>query len=125
MSIKFEEVANNENGLLTKLFRDILFETGAVNELRYKINRYINAGGVLTKGSLLSKIQHKEMTWYTFVMLLFNILKIKKMTLKITLEHASGIETVHTLVSTAKKKNVKVKKNVKQTDNDNRTRDNK
>jgi len=121
MSIKFKDTANNENGLLAKLFRNILFETGAINDLRYKINRYINAGGVLTKGSILNKIQHKEMTWNTFVMLLFNILKVKKMTLKITLEHDTGIVTEHTLVTTAKKKSNKANENVREDTNKNKT----
>lgn len=105
MKKKFKAISNTEDGLLSKLFREILNSTGKINTIIYDVNKYVKRGGSKVKSSVLKNVIDGEMTWKSFIFLLFDVLKFKKIVLKITLTHDSGIETEHELVVTPKKEN--------------------
>jgi len=95
MKEKFESVSNTENGILTKLFRMIIFDTGLINKIPYNINRYIRNGGKKNKATISRLILSGEMSWRSFIFLLFDILRVKKCTFKVTLEYDVGPSSEH------------------------------
>ena len=104
MITKLKDINSTEDGLLSKLYRQIIFDTGKINTLKYDINKYIKNGGAKVKSSVLSSVIASEMTWKNFIFLLFEIHKFKKIKFTITITHDSGIETEHSLVATPKDK---------------------
>lgn len=97
---KMNPVKNNEDGILTKLFRKVVFETGFINNLSYFINRYIKGGGKKNKATISKIILDGEMTWKSFIFLIFEVLKAKKMSVKITVTHVNDMVTEHEVIVT-------------------------
>jgi len=101
--IKLEEITTFQEGtILTKLWRNILHDINYINNLEYLVNRYVNKTkssvnmvNRRTKSSLIKNITAKDMSWRTFIDLIFNVLDIKFMTISIKLDHADGTSTVH------------------------------
>lgn len=101
--IKLEEITTSQEGtILTKLWRNILHDTNYINNLEYLVNRYVNKTkssvkmvNRRTKSSLIKNMTAKDMSWKTFVDLIFNVLDIKFMTVSIKLDYADGSSTVH------------------------------
>jgi len=101
---RLKDVTATEDGLLTALYRKVMFETGKLNEVQGDIKTYILSGGNKVKGSILSSIIEGEMTWKTLLFLLFEISRFKKITLSITVEDENNTVTTHSIVSIPKPK---------------------
>jgi len=97
MRKKLKPILTTEDGLLSKLFRKVIFDTGKINTLKYDIDKYLKKGGNKVKSSILKNVVDGEMTWKVFIFLIFEILKFKKITLKIVVTHESNIVTEHSL----------------------------
>ena len=95
MTKDMEDPSGLEDGMLTKLFRKIIFDTGLVNSLGYFLNRYNRKIGKKNKASIVKIINSKGMSWKSFVFLIFEVLQVRKMNIKITLTHLSGEVTEH------------------------------
>jgi len=106
---KLKDISSTEDGLLTKLFREVMFGTGRINTISSDISKYILKGGTKAKASVQNNVIDSEMSWKTFVFLIFEILQMKKMTLTVEVEHDSGIVTTHSVVTVAKKVRRKTK----------------
>ena len=104
--IKFDPLDNNKEGsILVKLWRNILTETNYINAIEYLVNRYANKGSSSvkmvkkkTKSSMIKNVTSTEMTWKTFIDLIFNILNVKKMTISVKLQYPNGKESIHSVV---------------------------
>ena len=92
-----EKTGNTANGVLTKMFRKIIFDTGLVRSLMYFIDKYKAEGGERAKTSIVKTITDSEMTWKYFIFLLFEVLRAKKVTFKIEVEWANEKITTHEL----------------------------
>lgn len=92
-----EKTGNTANGVLTKMFRKIIFDTGLVRSLMYFIDKYKAEGGERAKTSIVKTITDSEMTWKYFVFLIFEVLKAKKITFKIEIEWPNSKLTTHEL----------------------------
>ena len=112
---KLKDIKNNEDGLLSKLFRRVLMETGLIHSLTSNVDEYISNGGSKKKSSILKNVIDGEMTWKTFMFLLFEIMIFKKIKLKLEITHDSGIVTTHSIDVTPKK-TIKPKKKLGDTD---------
>jgi len=89
--------SNLEDGMLTKLFRKILFDTGIVNNIGTYINSYVRSGGKKSKSQINKIILDEGMSWKSFIFLIFDVLRITKLDIKIKLHHESGEVTEHTM----------------------------
>ena len=94
---KMKPISTNEDGILTNLFRNIITETGLINSLPFLISRYIRNGGKKNKATIGKIIIDGEMTWKSFIFLIFEISRIKKMDIKLTLTHADDSTSEHEL----------------------------
>lgn len=88
----FEEIQSIENGILAKLFRKVIIETGLVFNIKSNVNTYILENikykrDGKPRSSVLGLINSGSMTWKSFVFLIYEILKIKKMTITVKLQH--------------------------------------
>jgi len=98
-----KSVSNTESGILAKLWRNILEETGMVNSLDYMVKRYVNesnsikSGKRKTKSSLINDITAPAMTFKTFMDLLLNFVKVRKVELVVKLHYANGDTSVHSV----------------------------
>jgi hypothetical protein len=79
---EMNSIKSSEDGILTKLFRKILVETGFINSINYFINRYKGNKSRTTIGRL---ILDGEMTWNSFTFLAIEILKAKELTMDIAM----------------------------------------
>ena len=131
--IKFDkEPSNNEAGLLATLWRNILRDNNMSPEfLSLLVDEYINTthklesdGGDVkplkrkSKSTMINNITDTQMTIKTFMDLLLNLIKVRKVAISVKLTYNNGDETVHTVV--VNNKNNKGKKN----DRDNTKSDN-
>jgi len=91
------KIANTPNGILTRMFRKIIFETGLVRSLMHFIDRYRAEGGERVKTTIVKDITSSELTWKAFIFLLFEILKVKKINFKIEITWPNDNETAHEL----------------------------
>ena len=73
-----KSIQQNEDGVLTKMFRKIIMETGYVNTIVYFINRY---KGKKNKASIYKLVLDGELTWNSFTFLLITILKSEDLTI--------------------------------------------
>jgi len=111
--IKFDPLDNNREGsILVKLWRNILKETNLINAIEYLVDRYTNKSNASikmvkkkTKSSLIKNVSATDMTWKTFVDLIFNVLNVKKMTISVKLQYPNGKESIHSVV--VEDKNIK------------------
>ena len=76
-------VQSSEDGMLTKLFRMVLLETGFINSISYFINRY---KGVKSKTTISKLVLDGEMTWNSFTSLLIDVLKAKHFNFIVTIK---------------------------------------
>ena len=78
-----------------------------MNALEFMITKYVSKNDKTgnrvqavkrkTKSSLEKNIYADEMTWKTFIDLLFNFLNVVKIDISIKLTHANGQETIHSV----------------------------
>ena len=75
-------IQSSEDGILTKLFRKIIIETGFINSINYFISRY---SGNKSKTTISKLVLDGEMTWNSFTFLIIDVLKAKYITLTVTI----------------------------------------
>jgi len=68
-------IQSNEDGILTRLFRKMIIETGFINSINYFINRY---KGNKSRTTVSRLIINGEMTWNSFTFIILVILKAKE-----------------------------------------------
>lgn len=105
---KFDKpIDNNESGILAKFWRKIVLENNYEPSLGLLVKRYIDTNDFLagrienhrkkTKSTIMSNICASGMTFKTFLDLVFNLLRAKKLDISIKLTMASGRESIHSL----------------------------
>ncbi len=101
-----DNIAQNEGGILTKLWRNVLKDNNLEPALSYFVTRYVTKSNKIdsenvrrkTKSSLINNITASEMTWKTFTNLIFNVLLVKKMSINIKLTMPNGDTTFHNVL---------------------------
>ena len=101
---KFSPPAHTYGGLLTKAFREILFSRGKLSSLHTDITSYIlrSRGEGKVSSSIYKNVEGDEMTWKSFLWMLFNIQNIKKLELKIKITHSDDSTSEHELSAVPK-----------------------
>ncbi|RLF08138.1 MAG: hypothetical protein DRJ64_01620 [Thermoprotei archaeon] len=84
-------IQSNEDGILSKLYRKVLIETGFINSVNYFINRY---DGKKNRTTISRLILSGEMTWNSFTFLTLTILQAKYIELEITIKKDGETHTV-------------------------------
>jgi len=113
----FEDLKNTAGGALAKLWRNILRDNNLYPSMGYLVSRYTSKNTTVnsknsirkTKASLLSNIRSGEMTWKTFMKLLFEFLGVRKVDITIKLTLANNMQKLHTI--TVVNDNIKDDKN--------------
>ncbi len=106
--IEFDpNISSKEGGALTALWRAVLKENNFFYMIDLLVNRYVRKTDTMdgrstvikrkTRSSLINNITATEMTFKTFLDLLFNFLAVKKVTITIMLTHANNDESVHSI----------------------------
>jgi hypothetical protein len=100
-------VSRNEGGVLAALWRKVLAENNYMQILDYLIDRYVSKNDEFNgrvskikkkaKSTLISNVTTGDMTIKTFFDLVFNFLKVKKMTISIKLTFPNNAESVHSV----------------------------
>ncbi len=102
-----QPISKKETGVLAGLWRNILRDNNYLPALDYLVNRYVARtdkmeGRVLnmkrkTKSSIIKNITDPEMSFKTFIDLLFNFLSVKRIDISIKLTFPNGNETLHNI----------------------------
>ena len=79
---EMKNIKSNEDGILAKLFRKVIIETGFINSINYFINRY---NGKKSRATISRLILDGEMTWNSFTFLIITILKAKSIELLVSI----------------------------------------
>jgi len=92
--------ANTPHGVLAKLWRTIVIDTGNLRNLSARINNYrsqrvgqlVNSKTIenRTDSQLRSEVNKVELTWNSFIFLVFKILNARRITITISITHANG-----------------------------------
>lgn len=100
-------VSNNESGVLAKLWRKIITENNYLPALDLLVRRYMEENDIAagriknvkrkTKTTVVSNITATEMTFKTFLDLVFNLLKAKRLDISIKVTLHSGKESIHSI----------------------------
>jgi len=77
-------IQSSEDGILTKLFRKMIIETGFINSINYFINRY---KGNKSRTTLSRLIINGEMTWNSFTLLILVVLRAKELRFGVSIKH--------------------------------------
>lgn len=99
-------ISRTEGSILSKLWRNILVDTNMDNALDYLVTRYmsdhsnstIKADKRKTKSSIIKNITADDMTWKTFLDILFNFLRVRRIEFCVKLTRASGDISVHSVI---------------------------
>lgn len=95
--------STSEGAKLAKLWRIIVRDLNIAKNVEYLVTRYADQGKQnsaikrKTKSSMMKNITDEAITWKTFLDIMFNVLRVKKMTITVSLEHESGSKTLHSL----------------------------
>jgi len=104
-----DKVSQSENGALAGLWKKINKDLNLEAALDYMVGRYVNKNKTLagltrvknvnrkTKNSLIRNITASEMTWKTFLDLIFNFLNVRRVDITVKLTMPNGDETIHTI----------------------------
>lgn len=79
---KMVDIKSTEDGILVRLFRKILIETGFINSITYFISRY---KGSKSKSTISKLVLDGEITWKSFTFLLITILQARKIVIDFTI----------------------------------------
>lgn len=100
-----EPTSKTESGVLAKLWRSILRDNGYIPALGPLVDRYLQSQEEMTKripslkkknkSTLVTNITSAEMTVKTFLDLIFNLLRVKRLDISIKLTFHNGKETIH------------------------------
>lgn len=93
---KMKTPSDLEDGMLTKMFRKVLFDTGIINNIRRYMNRYVRKGGKRTKSQITKLILENGMSWKSFTFLIYEVLGVVRMDITLKLYHQNGEVTEHT-----------------------------
>ena len=115
MKNKFKPISNTEEGLLTRLFRSVIFETGFVHTLEDRIKDYIRKGGARKKASIEKEILEGRISWKSFIFLLYEILPLYDVSLTLTTNRKSFIDKNKTITETY---NIDIVRSNKEEDNE-------
>ena len=114
-------ISTKEGGVLASLFRKIVIENNLINSLDYLIDRYVTETGSKSKNikrknrsSLIKYISANDMTWKTFLTLVFDFLGAIKLEFTIKVTFPNKHESVHKVTLT---KNIIEKKESKDESN--------
>lgn len=101
------ETSNNESGVLAKLWRKIIDDKHLKDALPYFVSRYIKGYSITsgdvksikrkTRSTIVNNICATEMTFKTFLDLIFNFLCMKKVDITITLTAHNDETSTHTI----------------------------
>ena len=100
--LSYEGTASDEHGILAKLWRKILLENKLINQLLFNINRYERTPGPKKKNKsvIIKSVIDPRISFKTFLFLLFEILRVKKVKLRVEIDF--GMKTsVHEIEITA------------------------
>jgi len=103
--LNFEDLKSTAGGALAKLWRNTLRDNNLYPSIGYLVTRYTSRNSVTdsknsvrkTKASLISNIRSGEMTWKTYLKLLFEFLGVRKVDITIKLTLANNSETLHSI----------------------------
>jgi hypothetical protein len=105
--VEFDDLSSKEGGVLSALWRAILKENNFIYAIDIMVNKYVRKTDILegrsvnvkrkTRSSLINNIAAGEMTFKTFLDLLFNFLSVRKITITIMLTHANNDKSIHTI----------------------------
>lgn len=109
--------STNESGILTRLWRKIIKDNNLTSYLPMLVDQYVNETHMLddqdtnkakdpatkalkrkSKSTMINNITANEMTFKTFMDLVFNLLKVKRITLSVKITFNNGDENVHSVV---------------------------
>ena len=120
VNINFKDINNTPGGALAKLWRNMLSGNNLYPSIGHLVNRYTSKNSVAdtknsvrkTKASLIGNITAGEMTWKTFIKLLFEFIAVRKVDITIKLTFANNTEKLHsvTIVNDDMKKDNKTEK---------------
>lgn len=94
------ETSGDEHGILKKLLNKIIFENNLENKLAFLISKYDrrrDASKKKSKTVIVNELTSNRISFKNFVFLVFEILRAKKMTIKVELEF-SNKTTEHEIV---------------------------
>ena len=107
--------ANNESGILARLWRKILKENNLERLIPVLIERYLNKKADKTneipivkkknRSTIAGNVNAKEMTIKTFFDLLFNLIGVCRIELSVKITFPSGKESIHTVGITNRDQN--------------------
>ena len=93
-----------EGSILASLWRKILRDLNITNRIPYLISLYVEKSNETSlrmkkksKSSITNDITAESMTWKVFINNITGVLKIKHITFTVTLHHANGEETNHSV----------------------------
>ena len=98
--------SKNVSSVLGRLFRQILKETGLINSIDSLVDRYeaeseleAKSLGIKPKkrSQIVTQIASEGMSWKIFMDSITNLLRVKKVTICIKLDHGNGRVTIHEL----------------------------
>lgn len=92
---KFKTLSFNEDGILADLFRKVIVDLGYVNNMKSLITAYKRRGGRKSAATVTRLVFDGDLTWKSFIFLLFHIIHVKKAIITIKLEHESGLVSEH------------------------------
>lgn len=99
-------MSRDVGSILSKLFRKIITETGEINRAEALLDTYLKnsvdetTGKKKDKSAAITAVVSEYMTWKTFMDLITNYLKVKKITIIVKLDHGNDrrgnpVITVH------------------------------
>lgn len=93
---------NKEGAALSKLWRIIVSDLNLGKRMEFLISNYIqnsknSAIKHKTKSSMRKNITDDNITWKTFLDILFNVVDIEFMTVTVTLHHKGKSKSIHTI----------------------------
>lgn len=106
--IKFNTpISQNESGVLAQIWRKILLENNYDKALDVLVQRYVDRADrakekdatlkMKNKSTLITNITAPEMTFKTFLDLLFNLLTVRSVTMTVKLTFHNGSERLTTI----------------------------
>jgi len=106
---------NKENSVLAKLLHKMLIELNLIKSITYLVDRYVrinkydktNVDRTITRSTMFNNITADEITWKTFIYILFNLLNIKELVLSIQITRKNNdseepVTTMHYVTVTKK-----------------------
>ena len=96
-----KETSGDEHGILKKLLNNIIFENNLEDKLAFLISRYDrrrDASKKKSKTVIVNELTSNRISFKNFVFLVFEILRAKKMTIKVELEFSNKTTEHHIVI---------------------------